>query len=124
MTWPHSALNYQHGSRIGVDVLGYFTGDQDRSSVTGLYVPRKPATIFDGVPEPGGTRVEAPAPASAVVVVLRGAGDVEGDLDAHDVGISANRMIGTVLPAAGSRVTVRAEQPLQVRVDLLGYFVG
>jgi hypothetical protein len=117
------SMNYQHGSRISIDVLGYFTGDQDTSSVAGLYVPQKPATIFDAVARSGGTEVQAPPPAAAVVVVLRGTGAVEGDLEAHDVGIAANRTIGTVLPAARSRVTVRAEQPLPVRVDLLGYFV-
>jgi hypothetical protein len=117
------SLNYQNGSRISVDVLGYFTGNRDASAVAGLYVPRKPTTIFDETAKRSGTTVRAPAPASAVFVSMRGAGTVQGDLDAHDVGISANRTIGTVLPAERSRVAIRAAQPLQVRIALLGYFV-
>lgn len=118
------SMNYQHGSRVSIDVLGYFTGEGATSSAQGLYVPVKPATLFDDRAEPRGTPVEVPAPAAAVFAVLRGAGGVEGDLDADDVAISSNRTIGTVLPAAESRVVVRAKEPLQVRIDLLGYFVA
>jgi len=117
------SLNYQHGSRIGVDVLGYFTGSRDASAIAGLYVPHKPATIFHGVADPHGRAITAPAPASAIVVTLTGDDGVERDLDAHDVGISSNRTIGTILPATKARVTVKAVQPLHVRVELLGYFV-
>jgi hypothetical protein len=118
------SLRYEHGSRIDVDVLGYFTGKQATDTVAGLYVPRTPATVFDGVARAHGDRIEAPAPAAAVFLNLRGESGVTGRLPARDVGIASGRTIGTTLPAADGKTEIRASRPLSVRATLLGYFVA
>ncbi len=118
------SLHYEHGSRIDVDVLGYFTGDQAADSVAGLYVPRKPVTVFNGVARPQGNRIDAPAPAAAVFVNLGGAKGIFGRLPAQDAGIASGRTIGTTLPVASGKMEIRANRPLQVRATLLGYFAA
>jgi hypothetical protein len=118
------SLRYEHGSRIDVDVLGYFTGEAAADSVAGLYVPRTPATVFDGVARPQGNQVEAPAAAAAVFVNLSGEKGVEGRLPAQDVGIASGRTIGTTLPATGGKTEIRASRSLSVQATLLGYFVA
>ena len=117
------SLNYQHGTRVTIDVLGYFTGRKDKASTSGLYVPRAPKTIFDGRARAGGRSVRTPARASFVTVAVTGVGAVEGRLGAYDVGIAANRTIGTVLPVSRGHVVIKAKHPLRVKVRLLGYFV-
>lgn len=118
------SLRYEHGSRIDVDVLGFFTGERAEDSVAGLYVPRKPVTVFDAVARPEGSRIAAPAPAAAVFVNLSGEKGVTGRLPAHDVGIASGRTIGTTLPAVDARAEIRAKRPLRVKATLLGYFVA
>jgi hypothetical protein len=112
------SLRYEHGSRIDVDVLGYFSGDRATKSVARLYVPSKPATVFEGVAGPQGSRIDVPEAASAVFVDLTGEKGLIGRLPAYDVGISSGRTIGTTLPAADGKTEIRAGRPLSVRATL------
>jgi hypothetical protein len=123
------SFNYEGGTEIQLDVLGYFTNSTADSGTAGLYVP---AAIEEVITENfvAGVNVvgEVPSYAGAAFVNVSAEAGVTGSQDPRDLSIASGRTIGTALgvsSASGSAfgLEVLSSAELRAELQLLGVFL-
>ncbi len=109
-----SALLYNGGSALTVDVIGYFTDETAAVTVDGLYVPSGPRLLFSGQLGP-----EVPA-------VLTGV-EPESGIGVATVAsrsTDAGRLWSVAVPVDRGAIQVSASTETEADVTLLGVFIG
>ena len=108
-----SALLYNGGSALTVDVIGYFTDNAAPVEVDGLYVPSGPSTLFSGElgpEEPVVLSGVEPGTGTAFATVARRSAD-------------AGQLWSITTPVDGGSIQISASTAVQADVTLLGVFV-
>jgi hypothetical protein len=108
-----SALRYDGGSALTVDVIGYFTDDAAPVALDGLYVASGPSTLFSGQlgpDEPGVLTGVEPGAGTAFATVARRSAN-------------GGQLWSSIVPVDDGSIQISASTEVQADVTLLGVFV-